>query len=104
MITFQLPDLRDRQGDVEYLTRYYINYFNENLGMSIQGLSPEASALLAAHSWPGNVRELRNMLEAFERNLLSQTIASCRTKAEAAKRLGMTRQALNYRLTALQMK
>ncbi|MGN0713529.1 MAG: sigma 54-interacting transcriptional regulator, partial [Anaerovoracaceae bacterium] len=104
VITFQLPDLKDRQGDVEYLTRYYMDYFNEKLDMNIQGLSPEATALFAGHSWPGNVRELRNMLEAFERDLLRRTLASCRTKTEAAEKLGMTRQALNYRLTALQLK
>ncbi|MGN0715144.1 MAG: sigma-54 interaction domain-containing protein [Anaerovoracaceae bacterium] len=167
VITFQLPDLKDRQGDVEYLTRYYVDYFNEKLDMDIQGLSPEATALFAGHDWPGNVRELRNMLEgafaaaesryitpedlpdylqkpaagwdspasqfspaapgfpvspasspatpdspltyqqqleAFERDLLRRTLASCRTKTEAAEKLGMTRQALNYRLTALQLK
>lgn len=148
VITFQLPDLKDRQGDVDYLTRYYVDYFNEKLDMDIQGLSPEATALFAGHDWPGNVRELRNMLEgafaaaesrfitpedlpdylqkpkdvwdsptasgstltyqqhleAFERDLLRRTLASCRTKTEAAEKLGMTRQALNYRLTALQLK
>lgn len=154
VITFQLPDLKDRQGDVEYLTRYYVDYFNDKLDMRIQGLSPEAAVLFAGHDWPGNVRELRNMLEGafavaegsfltpddlpgylqkptvpdvpaipesspaapdpaltyqqqledFERNLLHRTLASCRTKTEAAEKLGMTRQALNYRLTALKMK
>lgn len=154
VITFRLPDLKDRQGDVEYLTRYYMDYFNDKLGMDIQGLSSEAAALFAGHDWPGNVRELRNMLEgafataegcfitpedlpdylqkpaaawdspaapcspatpestltyqqqleAFERDLLRRTLASCRTKTEAAEKLGMTRQALNYRLTALQLK
>jgi len=29
----------------------------------IEGLSPEAEALLLAHDWPGNVRELRNAIE-----------------------------------------
>ncbi len=44
------------------------------------------------------------LLKAFERDLLRKALASYRTKSEAAESLGMTRQALNYRLTALHLK
>ena len=43
-------------------------------------------------------------LEAFERELLQKTLASCTTKTQAAEKLGMTKQALNYKLTSLGLK
>lgn len=46
----------------------------------------------------------QEQLAAFERQLLTDTLASCRTKTEAAGKLGMTKQALNYKLTSLGMK
>ena len=90
-----------------------------------------SAAVFGAHSWPGNVRELRNVIdgafvvaegnyitkddlpeymtyqeqvEAFERSLLCKALQSAPTKTEAAKLLGMTKQALNYRLDSLGMK
>jgi len=33
------------------------------MGKSLDGFSPEASALLRAYPWPGNVRELENVVE-----------------------------------------
>lgn len=144
VISFKIPLLKDRQGDVDLLTEFYINRFNEKFEKSICGLSKEALRLFRRHHWPGNVRELRNMLEgafalaetpwitpddlpsylqtdaapddksrpvtyqeklaAFERQLLLETLAASRTKTEAAQKLGMTKQALNYKLTSLGLK
>lgn len=63
VISLYLPQLTERQGDVTYLTQYFIDYYNNKMGTKIKGLTPEAEALFAAHTWPGNVRELRNMIE-----------------------------------------
>ena len=43
-------------------------------------------------------------LAAFEKQLLTKTLASYPTKTEAAKALGITKQALNYKLTSLGLK
>lgn len=142
VVSFKLPELAERTGDIERLSSFYIEFFNRQMEKNILGLSPEAAAVFGAHSWPGNVRELRNVIEgafvvaegnyitkddlpeylkdktektpanmtyqeqveAFERSLLRKALQSAPTKTEAAKLLGMTKQALNYRLDSLGMK
>lgn len=52
---------------------------------------------------PGNMT-YQEQVKAFERSLLCKALQSAPTKTEAAKLLGMTKQALNYRLDSLGMK
>ena len=58
VLTIDLPELKDRYGDVELLARH----FTEEMapGKEIQ---EETLRLLARYPWPGNVRELRNVIE-----------------------------------------
>jgi two-component system, NtrC family, response regulator AtoC len=76
-----LPPLVERDGDIEALTYYFINRFNQrgkdrmaserSKGddlddlpcRQIEAIAPEAHARLLAYQWPGNVRELRNVIE-----------------------------------------
>lgn len=46
----------------------------------------------------------QQQLTAFERQLLQKTLNAYPTKTEAAKALGITKQALNYKLTSLGLK
>jgi DNA-binding NtrC family response regulator len=62
--SIHLPPLRSRKEDLIALLDYYIQYFNERFGMSVQHFSDEAMAFLLAYDWPGNVRELKNTVEA----------------------------------------
>ncbi len=57
MLTVELPELKERYGDVEILAKHFL----ADLGK--QALSDEALILLARYPWPGNVRELRNVIE-----------------------------------------
>jgi DNA-binding NtrC family response regulator len=59
----RLPPLRTRTADVAPLVQHYIDVFNRELGMQVQGVTSEASEALETYSWPGNVRELRNVVE-----------------------------------------
>lgn len=59
-----LPPLRQRQGDVLYLTEKMRRQWEQNLERQVH-FSPEALTRLAAHVWPGNVRELSNVLECL---------------------------------------
>jgi DNA-binding NtrC family response regulator len=59
----RLPPLRTRTADVAPLVQHYIDVFNRELGMQVQGVTSEASEALGTYSWPGNVRELRNVVE-----------------------------------------
>jgi DNA-binding NtrC family response regulator len=58
VVRIRLPPLRERPGDVELLTRFFLSRFAAP-GVA---LAPEALAALVAHPWPGNVRQLENEL------------------------------------------
>lgn len=59
----ELPPLRERMEDIEPLARALLAFLAAQNHRTALALTPEAIALLKAHSWPGNVRELRNSLE-----------------------------------------
>jgi len=59
----QLPELKDRHGDIPLLVQAFIREFNRKHGTSVAGVRDETMALLEDYRWPGNVRELRNAVE-----------------------------------------
>ncbi len=59
----QLPELKDRHGDIPLLVQAFIREFNRKHGTSVSGVRDETMALLEGYRWPGNVRELRNAIE-----------------------------------------
>lgn len=61
-MTLQLPPLRDRPEDIPELAHYMMFRFNQQLGTSVQTISPEALERPQAHPWPGNIRELQSVL------------------------------------------
>jgi NtrC-family two-component system response regulator AlgB len=63
VITVVLPGLRDRPADVARFAESYRNFFSQQLGKKVTGLSPEVMAAFAGYGWPGNLRELRNVIE-----------------------------------------
>lgn len=63
VISLNIPPLRERVHDVEYLTVSLMKELNSMLGTSITGISSQAKIALFQYDWPGNVRELRNVLE-----------------------------------------
>jgi two-component system response regulator HydG len=58
-----LPPLRSRSDDIEPLTHHFVAIFNEKLGRTISGASPQVLDIFARYAWPGNVRELANVIE-----------------------------------------
>jgi DNA-binding NtrC family response regulator len=56
-----MPPLRDREGDVELLARFFLHQLNADHG-SEKSLTDGCLERLAGHRWPGNVRELKNVL------------------------------------------
>lgn len=63
VIPIELPPLRKRHGDISLLTRHFLDKFNRKLNQAIEGITPDAMAVLESYHWPGNIRELENLIE-----------------------------------------
>ncbi len=63
IIPIELPPLRRRPGDVQLLTRHFIEKLARRTRSPARGITEEAQKVLERHSWPGNVRELENVIE-----------------------------------------
>lgn len=58
-----VPALRDRRGDFQQFTDFFVANANKELGRDVRELSPEVMAIFAAYDWPGNLRELKNIIK-----------------------------------------
>jgi two-component system, NtrC family, response regulator AtoC len=63
VITFELPTLRDRGGDILALAEHFLARACADYLLPPRVLALAARDLLVAYSWPGNVRELANAME-----------------------------------------
>jgi len=61
VVTLEIPPLREREGDVELLVRYFLSSFGGQ--GKRKTVTDRAMAVLKAYPWPGNVRELKHCLE-----------------------------------------
>lgn len=62
VLSVMMPPLRDREGDVELLTDYFLAECARKYGSDRRRVSVETRAFLNEYPWPGNVRELENLL------------------------------------------
>ncbi len=63
VIPIEIPPLRERPEDIEYLTTYFLNVYREENGKKELKISAKTLKLLKEYSWPGNVRELQNIIQ-----------------------------------------
>ena len=63
VVPIRTPPLRERKEDIPVLVQHFARRAAEDIGVTVQGVAPEAIDLLMRHSWPGNVRELANAVE-----------------------------------------
>ncbi|MBT9290983.1 sigma-54-dependent transcriptional regulator [Prosthecodimorpha staleyi] len=127
VLSIPIPPLRDRIEDIEPLARLFMSDLSERLGMPPLALTPDVLADLETYRWPGNARELRSViersliigsfpgdlvagatrrrpaseetLEAIEKNhVLAVLDAAGGNKAEAARRLGVSRKTLDRKV------
>ena len=63
VIHVNIPPLIERQEDIVYLARLFVNEQASRTGSKIKGLSKKAEIQLQSMSFPGNVRELKNIIE-----------------------------------------
>lgn len=62
-IEIQLPPLRERDGDVILLARFFAEKVAKKYKIPTPIISSAAEDKLLRHSWPGNVRELQHVIE-----------------------------------------
>ncbi|MGH7143362.1 MAG: sigma-54 interaction domain-containing protein, partial [Planctomycetota bacterium] len=62
VVTIDIPPLRERNGDIDLLTRFFMARFAAELGYKDPILSEQALTALKSHRWPGNVRELEHCI------------------------------------------
>ncbi|WP_236860129.1 sigma-54 interaction domain-containing protein [Candidatus Formimonas warabiya] len=58
-----IPPLRERMDDLEMLSSFFIQQYNQLLRLNIQGLSDEVFQAFRSYYWPGNIRQLKNCIE-----------------------------------------
>lgn len=63
VIDIFVPPLREREGDLELLTGYFIEKFARRSGKWPMYLSSETKDVFYKYPWNGNVRELSNVIE-----------------------------------------
>ena len=62
VISLNIPDLKDRPGDIIVLAKHFIKKYSELNELPMKDLSAAAEKALLAYPWPGNVRELENTM------------------------------------------
>ncbi len=63
VVSVHLPPLRDRDCDVEILSRLFLKRFAARMAKPIKGIDAAALRALVSYDWPGNVRQLENEIE-----------------------------------------
>ncbi|MCH2206517.1 MAG: sigma-54 dependent transcriptional regulator [Lentisphaerales bacterium] len=61
-VSIKIPPLRERQGDIVPLSRYFLDDFGRRRGREFSLVKSAENALMK-YEFPGNIRELRNMLD-----------------------------------------
>lgn len=63
IVQIDLPNLTERQEDIEVLVKFFIDFYNSNMNIYIEGIQPEVLECFQSYNWPGNIRELKNAIE-----------------------------------------
>lgn len=123
VINIQMPRLIERKGDLLELSNMFMQRISSDLGVPPLPLTEGVLLKLSSYDWPGNVRELRNLIErsliigefppefvdeedsdelatdslaAVERrHILNVLKESNGNRAEAARRLGVSRKTID---------
>ncbi|GAA3550359.1 sigma-54 dependent transcriptional regulator [Zobellella aerophila] len=60
VLSIYVPDLKEREGDIELLANYFFRRFTEDQHCRVRGFSRQAIVAMNNYDWPGNIRELIN--------------------------------------------
>lgn len=62
-LPIHVPPLRDREGDILLLAKYFIESYAQKNSVPMKTLTGEAKEKLIKYHFPGNVRELNSLME-----------------------------------------
>lgn len=91
VLYLRVPPLKERQGDIELLARYFFEKFAREKNTGVKGFSQQALQMMNQHDWPGNVRELINRVR--------RAMIMCEHRMISASDLGLERRAPGKRQT-----
>lgn len=74
VVQIDIPDLSLRRDDIELISNYYIEKYNQMLGTKVKPISSDLLEIFKNYRWEGNVRELKNIIEGAFNNILSDRI------------------------------
>jgi transcriptional regulator with GAF, ATPase, and Fis domain len=63
VVKITMPSLHERREDIPLLASYFAEKYSNECKRPVNGITPEARAVLQNYDWPGNVRELQNAIE-----------------------------------------
>lgn len=58
VLPLHLPSLRERDGDLQLLAKYFLDKLSNELGREVSGFTADAKTLIETYLWPGNIREM----------------------------------------------
>ena len=130
VMRLEMPPLRERTEDIIELASFFIAQFATSLGMPALELNEATLLELTRYPWPGNVRELRNLIErsvilgafppeftgkpdgavgdtaidnldlVIQRHIIHVLDLCDGNRAEAARRLGVSRKTIDRKMSA----
>lgn len=124
VLTVEMPKLTERIGDIADLAEHFMGIFARQQARAPLPIPESVLLRMAQYDWPGNVRELRNLIErsmilgefppefsgaedganaepaeslyAVERRHILSILEACGgNRAEAARRLGVSRKTID---------
>src|SRR5207249_2292447 len=63
VIEVTVPPLRERRGEIQHLTQFFIDRYARRYNRPQRQLSEQLAQLFQQYEWPGNIRELENMIK-----------------------------------------
>jgi DNA-binding NtrC family response regulator len=62
VLQLKIPPLREREGDVELLAKYFFDMFSNEKNGNVKGFSQSCLNTMKYYAWKGNVREMINRI------------------------------------------
>jgi DNA-binding NtrC family response regulator len=63
VMKIETPTLQEHAEDIPQIATHFLRHYGQLFQKRMNGIEPEALALLQDYHWPGNVRELENVIQ-----------------------------------------